>query len=128
MDRLEALLAVPAPPPLEEAAAIAGCPPEGVRALVTAGRITRVSAGLAWATPTYHELAGRALTLARRGPLTPATFRDATSTSRRYVLAILEDLDRRGILHRTPEGHIPGPRAPRSAVEPVAEPAAGHVP
>ena len=45
---------------------------------------------------------------ARSSPLTPAAFRDATGTSRKYVLAILEDLDRRGILQRTPEGHIPG--------------------
>jgi selenocysteine-specific elongation factor len=115
MDRLEAMLAVPAPPPLDEAAARAGCPPEGVRALVAAGRITRLSADLAWATPAYYELAGRALALARSAPLSPATFRDATGTSRRYVLAILEDLDRRGILQRTPEGHIPGRRAPRPA-------------
>ena len=121
MDRLEAILAVPAPAALDEAAASAGCPPEGVRALITAGRITRLSADLAWATPTYHELAGRALTLARTGPLTPASLRDATGTSRRYVLAILEDLDRRGILQRTPEGHIPGPRAPRPTIEPAAK-------
>jgi len=94
---------------------------------VATGRIVRVSTDLAWASPTYHELAGRALALARRAPLTPAAFRDATGTSRRYVLAILEDLDRRGILQRTPEGHIPGPRAPRPA-EPAAERAAEHVP
>ena len=31
--------------------------------------------------------------------------------SRRYALAILEDLDRRGILRRTPDGHVLGPRA-----------------
>jgi hypothetical protein len=124
MDRLEAILAVPAPPALDEAAATAGCPPEGVRALITAGRITRLSADLAWATPAYHELAGRALTLARTGPLTPASLRDATGTSRRYVLAILEDLDRRGILQRMPEGHIPGPRAPRPTIEPAAKGAA----
>jgi hypothetical protein len=55
--------------------------------------------------------------MARRAPLSPASFRDATGTSRRYVLAILEDLDRRGVLERTPEGHIPGPRAPRPAIE-----------
>jgi hypothetical protein len=60
-----------------------------------------------------------ALELARETPLTPAAFRDATGTSRKYVLAILEDLDRRDILRRTPEGHIPGPRAPRAAA-PVA--------
>ena len=29
----------------------------------------------------------------------------------KFALAILEDLDRRGVLRRTPEGHVPGPRA-----------------
>ena len=62
--------------------------------------------------PTFHRLAGAALQQARVAPLSPAAFRDATGTSRKYVLAILEDLDRRGILQRTPEGHVPGPRAP----------------
>ena len=77
------------------------------------GRIVRLAPDLAWATPTYQRLAAVALERARAGPLTPATYRDLTGTSRRYVLAILEDLDRRGILVRTPEGHVPGPRAPR---------------
>jgi hypothetical protein len=27
-------------------------------------------------------------------------------------MAILADLDRRAILRRTPEGHVPGPKAP----------------
>jgi len=118
MDRLEAALAVSAPPPLADAASAAGCPPEGIRALQADGRIVRVGRDLAWATPTYQRLAAVALDLARSSPLTPAAFRDATDTSRRYVLTILEDLDRREILKRTPEGHIPGPRAPRrEAVE-----------
>jgi selenocysteine-specific elongation factor len=120
MDRLEAALALPAPPPLEAAAADAGCPPDGVRALQADGRIVRIGPDLAWAAPTYHRLAALALELARAAPLTPAAFRDATDTSRRYVLAILEDLDRRGILERTPEGHIPGPRAPRRDAATVA--------
>jgi hypothetical protein len=50
--------------------------------------------------------------MAARSPLTPAAFRDATGTSRKYVMAILEDLDRRAILRRTPDGHVPGPKAP----------------
>ena len=50
--------------------------------------------------------------MAAREPLTPAAYRDATGTSRKYVLAILEDLDRRAILRRTPDGHVPGPKAP----------------
>jgi hypothetical protein len=117
MDRLEAALAVAAPPGLTEAAAAAGCPPEGVRALQADGRIVRLGPDLAWSTATYHGLAAAALERARQAPLTPAAFRDATGTSRKYVLAILEDLDRRGILQRTPEGHVPGPRAPRAPTE-----------
>jgi selenocysteine-specific elongation factor len=112
MDRLERTLDAPAPPPLREAAAVAGCPPEGVRALQADGRIVRLGPDLAWSTGAYHRLAATALERARRAPLTPAALRDATGTSRKYVLAILEDLDRRGILQRTPEGHLPGPRAP----------------
>ena len=118
MDRLEAALDVAAPPSLDAAAEAAGCPPEGVRALVADGRIVRLGTDLAWSTRAYHRLAAVALDQARSSPLSPAAFRDATGTSRKYVLAILEDLDRRGILQRTPEGHIPGPRAPRP--EPVA--------
>jgi selenocysteine-specific elongation factor len=115
MDRLEAALSVAAPPGLDEAAAQAGCPPEGVRALAADGRIVRLGPDLAWAAPTYQRLAALALERARETPLTPAAYRDATGTSRKYVMAILEDLDRRGILQRTPHGHVPGPRAPRVA-------------
>ncbi len=75
------------------------------------GRLVRLEPDLGYASTTYRELAARALALASAGPLTPAAFRDATGTSRRYVMAILEDLDRRGILRRTDAGHVPGPRA-----------------
>jgi len=115
MDRLEALLDVPAPPDLAEAARSAGCPPEGIRALEEAGRIVRVEADLAWAAPAFARLVAVALGLARRGPLAPAALRDATGTSRRIVMPLLEDLNRRGILARTPAGHVPGPRAPGEA-------------
>jgi len=119
MDRLEARLNVPAPDDLSAAARAAGCPPEGIRALEAAGRIVRVEADLAWAAPAHRQLAATALALARRGPLAPAALRDATGTSRRVVMPLLEDLGRRGILVRTPAGHVPGPRAPR---EPVPQP------
>lgn len=112
MDRLESLLAMPAPPPLADAARAAACPPEGIRALEIAGRIVRLDDDLAWATATYRDLEAEALRLARTGPLTPAALRDATGTSRKYVMTLLEDFDRRGILRRTPAGHVPGPRAP----------------
>jgi hypothetical protein len=112
MDRLEGLLAVPAPPPLADAARLAGCPADGVRALERAARIVVLEPDLAYAMSTYRDLAARALAMAGREPLTPAAYRDATGTSRKYVMAILEDLDRRAILRRTPDGHVPGPRAP----------------
>jgi selenocysteine-specific elongation factor len=110
MDRLEAALAVAAPPSLAEAARAAGCPPDGIRALEAAGRIVRLEDDLAWAAATYRELVKRALALAAVAPLSPATFRDATGSSRRYVMVILEDLDRRGLLRRTDAGHVLGPR------------------
>jgi selenocysteine-specific elongation factor len=113
MDRLAAALDMPAPPSLAEAARAAGCPPDGLRALIASGRITRVEPDLAWATPAYDRLVGLALELATPGPVTPAALRDASGTSRRFVLAILEDLDRREILRRTPDGHVLGPRGPR---------------
>jgi selenocysteine-specific elongation factor len=115
MDRLEAALDVRAPPPLGDAARAAGCPPEGVRDLERNGRIVVLAPDLAYAMATYRELTARALAMAAHEPLSPAAFRDATGTSRKYVMAILEDLDRRAILRRTPAGHVPGPKAPAAA-------------
>ena len=111
MERLERILATTGPPSLAEAIRATGCPPDGVRALEAAGRIVRLDADLAYASGTYEALTAAALRLARAGALSPAALRDATGTSRKFVMAILEDLDRRGILRRTPAGHVPGPRA-----------------
>ncbi len=110
MDRLLAALSVTAPPPLAAAAREAGCPPDGVRALESAGRMVRLEDDLAWAADTYRGLVKQALAMAAAAPLSPAAFRDATGTSRRYVLVILEDLDRRGLLGRTDAGHVLGPK------------------
>ncbi|HZC33943.1 MAG TPA: SelB C-terminal domain-containing protein, partial [Candidatus Bathyarchaeia archaeon] len=115
MDRLVSALAAVAPPPLSVAARASGCPPAGIRELERTNRIVRLDDDLAWAFGTYRELSARALALAGAAPLTPAAFRDATGTSRKYVMAILEDLDRRAILRRTDAGHVPGPRAPTLA-------------
>jgi len=111
MDRLVGLLAVNGPPPLSEVARVAGCPPEGVRMLEASGRIVRLEPDLAYEAETFAELAGLASSLARARPLTPAAFRDATGTSRRYVMTLLEEFGRRRILVRTEAGHVPGPRA-----------------
>jgi selenocysteine-specific elongation factor len=113
MDRLEAALDVAAPPALVRAALATGCPPEGIRALEAAARIVRIDADLAYAAPAFARLEDVALRLAAAGPLLPATLRDATGTSRKYVMAVIEELDRRGVLRRTPDGHVVGPRANR---------------
>jgi hypothetical protein len=96
---------------LGAAAVTARCPADGIRRLERDGRIVRLDDDLAWGAATYAGLTALALELAARAPLSPAAFRDATGSSRKYVMAILEDLDRRGILRRTPDGHVPGPRA-----------------
>jgi hypothetical protein len=65
----------------------------------------------AWSAAAFDDLARHAVELASREPLTPAALRDATGSSRKYVMAILEELDRRAVLRRTAAGHVPGPRA-----------------
>jgi len=110
MDRLVTTLAVAAPPSLAAAAREAGCPPDGLRALETAGRIVRLEDDLAWAAETYRALVKQAIAMAAAAPLSPAALRDATGTSRKFVLVILEDLDRRGLLRRTDAGHVLGPK------------------
>lgn len=111
MDRLARALAVASPASLSEAARGAGCPVAGIRELQRTSRIVLLDEDLAYEAETYRTIEVLALDLARRAPLTPAMFRDATGTSRKYVMAILADLDRRAILRRTAEGHVPGPRA-----------------
>jgi hypothetical protein len=110
MSRLMQALDVPAPPGLGGAAAAASCPPDAVLELERNGRIVIVGDDLAWSAVAFERLSRQAVELAAAAPLTPAALRDATGTSRKYVMALLEELDRRGLLRRTPHGHVPGPR------------------
>lgn len=110
-DSLVELLDQDAPPALSAAAAQVGYPEAAIRELVRSGRIELVSDDLAWSAEAFLRLQDRALALADEAPLTPAAMRDATGTSRKYVMALLEEFDRRGILMRTPAGHVRGPRA-----------------
>jgi selenocysteine-specific elongation factor len=110
-ERLVAALDTALPPSLAAAAAEAGCSADTVRALEREGRIVVLADDLAWSTEAYTRLRSTALDMARQAPLTPAALRDATGTNRKVVMALLEDLDRRGILTRTAAGHVPGPRA-----------------
>lgn len=111
MGRLARALAVASPPPLQDAARATACPEIGVRELIRTGRIVLLDRDLAYEAGTYRGIERLALDLAHRAPLTPAALRDATATSRKYVLAILADLDRRDVLRRVDAGHVPGPRA-----------------
>jgi selenocysteine-specific elongation factor len=104
-------LDVAGPPPLGRAAEQAGCTATDIRELERSGRIVMVDDDLAWSAGAFERLRGLALGLTTAGPLTPAALRDASGTSRKYVMALLEELDRRGILKRTPAGHVRGPRA-----------------
>src|SRR5690606_31756768 len=98
MVRLEAALDGPLPPPIAEAANTVGCPPEGIRALEAAGRIVRLDGEIGLAAAAFERYERVALELADRGPVTPAALRDAIGSSRKYVMALLEELDRREVL------------------------------
>lgn len=111
MNRLERALSTDTPPPLGNAARTAGCSASAVGELERVGRIVILEPDLAYEASTYRTIEQLALDLAGRAPLTPAALRDAMGTSRKFVMAILADLDRRGVLRRTVAGHVPGPRA-----------------
>ena len=115
LDRLVADLDTPTPPALAAAVRAAGCSPEAVRALESAGEIVRVDDDLAFAAPVFARLESVAIAMAEHAPLTPAAYRDAIGSSRKYVMALLEEFGRRGVLTRTAEGHVPGPRRPVGA-------------
>jgi selenocysteine-specific elongation factor len=117
MDRLARALAVTSPPSLPDAVKATACPETGVRELIRTGRIVVLDRDLAYEAGTYRGIERLALDLAHRAPLTPAVLRDATATSRKYVMAILADLDRRGVLRRIDAGHVPGPRAATIATD-----------
>ncbi len=107
---LVAALDVDAPPPLAAAMTDVGCSQATRRQLERDGHIIVVGDDVAWSAGAFGRLRDLALDLADVAPLTPAALRDASGTSRKYVMALLEEFDRRGILTRTPQGHVRGPR------------------
>ena len=115
MDRLVAALDTPAPGSLADAARTAGCPPDAIRELAVRGEIVRIEDDLAFSGAAWDRIEATAIGLAREGPLPPAVLRDALGSSRRYVMAILEELNRQGLLVRTPAGHVLGQRAREGA-------------
>jgi selenocysteine-specific elongation factor len=100
---LAALDATPfAPPALTAAATAAGVTPALLREMEAAGQLVRLSADIAM-TP---DAIGRAVAALREiaateGPLTASQARQVLDTSRKFVLPLLEELDRRGVTVRS---------------------------
>ena len=100
-DRLLAALETAglAPPPLAELAATHGSPL--VDALVDAGEIVKVADGIGFTLAVYDRAkAAIAAVIGAEGPATASRLRDALGTSRKYVIPLLEHLDRTGFTKR----------------------------
>jgi selenocysteine-specific elongation factor len=99
-----------APPSLSELNARFG--PALVRGLVRSGQLVPVSQDLVYAASTLAEIrdlvAGQ---IASSGPFTVAQFRDLVGASRKYVVPLLEYLDRTGYTRRQGDLRVLGPKA-----------------
>lgn len=81
-----------------------------VRLLVDEGGIVAVSPGMLLSRESLDEaLATVGAVLETSSPASPAEFREALGTSRRYLIPLLEYFDREGVTQRTPEGRVRGP-------------------
>ncbi len=115
-----------APPSLAEARQqLAGRASDGAAiddellgALVLQGRIVRVSEDLAFTAEAYRRMVGQIVRhLEAHGKITVAEVRDLFGTSRRYVLALLEHLDRERITRRIGDERV---LAARPATSPAS--------
>jgi selenocysteine-specific elongation factor len=92
--------------------------PDGVdraelRELVRRGHVVARD-GMYFHADTIDDAAGLAATLLSHSPtgFTVAEFRDATGTSRKFVLPLVAELDARGVTRRRDDVRIAGPRLP----------------
>ncbi|KAF0111025.1 MAG: selenocysteine-specific elongation factor [Chloroflexi bacterium] len=75
--------------------------------LVETGVIVRISEEIVFRAKEYAEMIEYVITIIKNeGILMLAKFRDHFQTSRKYSLAFLEHLDRRGVTHRDGEGRV----------------------
>ncbi len=111
---IAALDAEPFAPP---SPAEVGAPIAIVRALVREGAIVDLD-GVVFSTAALAS-ARRLLATAvlERGSYTVADARDVLGSSRKFVLAIVNQLDREGVTRRRGDERIPGPRAEAAARE-----------
>jgi selenocysteine-specific elongation factor len=88
---------------------------ELVAYLVESGKVVEAG-GIVFAAEAYEQMVEAVLAhLRAKGTITVADTRDLFGTSRRYVLALLDDLDAERITLRRGDERVLGPRAPRPA-------------
>ena len=81
--------------------------PELLGALVEQGRVVRVGEGVVFAAEAYHEMTERiAGYLRENGTITVAEARTLFSTSRKYILPLLERMDQEHITRRNGDERV----------------------
>jgi selenocysteine-specific elongation factor len=122
----ERLRATPlAPPTLPELRAELGpeLDDELLGALVGSGQVVRVGDELLFDSGTYREMVRTIVDhLRHQEALTVAQARDLFGTSRRYVLPLLEQLDRERVTRRRGDERVLGPQAEALAPSPPQPP------
>jgi selenocysteine-specific elongation factor len=98
---LAALDASPfAPPSLSAAATAAGVSRPLLTEMESAGQVVRLAVDIAMTATAIEEATALLRAAAADGPLTASEARQVLGTSRKYVLPLLEELDRRGVTRR----------------------------
>jgi selenocysteine-specific elongation factor len=101
-DLLAVLDASPfAPPGLADAAASAGASRPLLAEMESAGQLVRLAGDIAMTSAAVERAAVLLRDAAAEGPLTASQARQILGTSRKYILPLLEELDRRGVTRRS---------------------------
>ena len=92
-----------APPPRQEW----GIDSEVLDALLAEGQVVRLTPDVVFLAETYQEMVQAVLErIDRDGSITVAQVRDLFSTSRKYALALLEDMDQRKLTRRIEDERV----------------------
>jgi selenocysteine-specific elongation factor len=90
-----------APPGLADAAAAAGVSRPLLAEMESAGHLVRLAGDIAMTSAALEQATALLRDAATDGPLTASGARQVLGTSRKYILPLLEELDRRGITRRS---------------------------
>jgi selenocysteine-specific elongation factor len=113
---IEALEATPYAPP---SATEAGVDPRIARALVREAVVVELDGMMFAASAFARARQLLAATVVERGTLTVSDARDLLGSSRKFVLPIVNQLDREGVTRRRGDDRIPGPTATAAAATPT---------